>query len=79
MPRIIPAIFSFFIVGLGQIIKGQSEKGLKFMLLIYFIIPMLLYLFFMIKAELFLLMLGFFTIFYLIFWVYNIMDAYRTS
>jgi len=79
MQNIIPAFLSFLIVGLGQIIKGESEKGLKLMLLFYFIIPALLYLFFIIKAELFLLMLGFFTIFNVIFWAYNVADAYRKT
>ncbi len=77
MQNIIPVFLSFLIVGLGQIVKGESEKGLKLMLLFYFIIPALLYLFFIIKAELFLLMLGFFTIFNVIFWAYNVADAYR--
>jgi len=71
--------FSLLVVGLGQILKGEAEKGLKFMLLFYFALPLLLYFTLAISGALFLVIFGFTTIFAVIFWIYNIWDAYRVG
>ena len=73
--RIIAAIASFFVVGLGQILKGQTEKGLIFMLLVYFGVPILVYASLAINAYLFLAAFSVIIIGTLVFWVYNIFDA----
>jgi len=72
------ALLSFLIVGLGQIAKGDAEKGVKFILLFYFALPALIYLSLMISGGVFLLVFGIGIIFAIIFWMYNIIDAYQT-
>ena len=70
------ALLSFLIVGLGQIVKGDMEKGIKFILLFYFALPALIYLSLTISGGLFLVVSGIGIIFGIIFWIYNIIDAY---
>jgi len=70
-----PTIFSIFIIGLGQIIKGDSEKGLKWLLFAYAGIPMIIYTSFIINTYLFLFLLSITVVVYPIFWVYNVLDA----
>ena len=70
-----PAIFSAIVIGLGQIVKGDSEKGLKWLLLAYAAIPMLIYVSFTINSYLFLFLLSLTVVAYPIFWIYNILDA----
>ena len=72
----VPALLSFFIVGLGQAIKGETEKGLKFMLLFYFALPAVIYFALFISGGLFLVVSGVGIIFAAIFWIYNLIDAY---
>lgn len=74
-----PTIFSIFIIGLGQIIKGDSEKGLKWLLIAYIAAPTLIYLSFIINAYFFLFLLSLTVVAYPIFWVYNILDALNTQ
>lgn len=73
------ALASFFIVGLGQIIKGEGDKGLKLMLLFYFVLPTAVYLSLMFNAYLFLTILGSALTGGLILWGYNIWDAWRPA
>jgi hypothetical protein len=69
------ALASFFIVGLGQIIKGEGEKGLRLILLFYFVLPMAVYLALMFNDYLFFLTLGAAIFMAIILWSYNIWDA----
>lgn len=75
--KILYAFLSFLIVGLGQIIEGDSEKGIKYILLFYFALPALFYASLLISGGLFLIVFGVGVIFALIFWVYNIIEAYN--
>lgn len=61
----IAVVLSFFIPGLGQIYNGEIGKGILFILL-SFILFLLMFL--LIGIPL-----------YLIFWVYNMYDAYKTA
>jgi len=69
------AIFSVFIVGLGQIIKGEGKKGLILILLFYFTLPAAVYLSLLINPYLFLINLGLALIFGIVLWIYNVWDA----
>lgn len=71
----VAALISFFIVGLGQIVKGEGKKGLLLLLTFYFFLPALIYFTLMINAYLFLFTLGLSIIFGIILWGYNIWDA----
>lgn len=78
MEKYIPAICSFFIVGLGQIIKGNGKKGLGLLLSFYFAVPMLIYTVLIAgSGRNFLVVLGFsiFALFSL--WLYSIIDAVK--
>lgn len=68
-------IASFFVVGLGQIIKGEGEKGLKLMLAFYFVLPTAIYLTLMFNAYLFLSTLGIILFSGIILWGFNVWDA----
>lgn len=68
-------MFSAMLVGSGQILKGETEKGIKMMLTFYFVIPILLYVILSFSGSIFLITFGFSIIFAVIFWVYNIIDA----
>ena len=71
----LPAIFSALIIGLGQIIKGHSKKGLKWILLFYFLYPAAIYASLAISARLFIAVLGVAVVVYPVFWLYNVADA----
>lgn len=75
--RIALGFVSAFLVGGGQILKGETEKGLKFLLSFYFGMPMLLYVTLSFSGALFLVIFGVSIIFAIIFWIYNIWDASR--
>jgi hypothetical protein len=77
--NIIAAVLSIFVAGLGQIIKGEGKKGVAVLLIIYFVLPALVYLSLLLKSSLFLFVLGFAIIFGIILWTYNIMDALLTA
>jgi hypothetical protein len=72
-----PAVASFLIVGLGQIIKGEGEKGLRLLLAFYFLLPSLVYLALMFNAYFFLTTLGFCLVGGIALWTYNLLDAYQ--
>lgn len=71
-----PALASFFIVGFGQLLKGQGKKGLKLLLVFYFALPSLVYLALIISGWLFILVLALALLSAIILWVYNIWDAF---
>ena len=71
------AFLSALIVGLGQMVKGNGEKGLKFLLLFYFPLPVLIYISLLISGAVFLVVFGIGTIFAVIFWLYNVIDAFK--
>ncbi|OGC06465.1 hypothetical protein A2526_06020 [candidate division WOR-1 bacterium RIFOXYD2_FULL_36_8] len=71
--------FSAFFVGSGQILKGETEKGLKFMLTFYFGIPTLLYVTLAFSGEVFLIAFGIAIIFIILFWAYNVWDATKIN
>ena len=73
--HIIKALCSVLVVGLGQIIKGESEKGVFLLLVFYFVQPAAVYLSLLINPYLFLSVLGFSTIFGIMLWVYSVGDA----
>lgn len=77
MKKWLPVACSFFLVGLGQLVKGEGEKAVKFMLLFYFALPALLYASLMVSGGIFLVVFGVITVFAIIFWAYNIFDAYQ--
>lgn len=61
----VPAILSFFIPGLGQLIKGQVWKGIGLMLGAF------------IAGLLSVVLIG--LLIYPIIWIYSIYDAYNTQ
>lgn len=69
------ALFSVFIVGLGQILKGDGKKGIILLLAFYFTLPAIVFLTLLVNPYLFLSTLGFAMIFGIILWAYNIGDA----
>ncbi len=68
---------SALVVGGGQILKGDTNKGLKLMLTFYFGLPLLLYMTLGFSGALFLMVLGIAMIFSFLFWAFNIWDATR--
>lgn len=79
MKRYIPAISSFFLVGAGQILKGNSKKGLLLFLAFYFALPMSLYvLLIAASGEIFLFSLGAGVIAMVGLWLYSFIDAVRS-
>ena len=73
--HIIEALFSAIVVGLGQIVKGQTNKGVALLLAFYFVLPAAVYLSLLINAYLFLSVLGFAVISGIMLWIYSIGDA----
>ena len=69
------ALGSAIIVGLGQIIRGHSKKGLILILLFYLTLPALVSLALLINGYLFLYTLGIAIICGIILWGYSIGDA----
>lgn len=67
---------SILIVGLGQIIKGQGRKGLRYILFFYFTLPSAVYLSLLLNATLFFIVLGVAVIIGILLWGYNVWDAY---
>ncbi len=70
-----PALASVLVVGLGQIVKKEGDKGLKMMLFFYLGIPTALYTSLLINGYLFLLVLAACLLFGFVLWAYNVMDA----
>ena len=71
------AVLSFLVVGLGQIIKGDGDKGLKMMLIFYLAMPASLYAALLISGYLFLLVLALVIISGSLLWAYNVWDAFK--
>lgn len=69
------ALASFLVVGLGQIVKKEGDKGLKMMLSFYLGVPAALYTALLINGYLFLLALALCLLFGIIMWTYNVLDA----
>lgn len=69
------ALFSFFVVGMGQILKGEGKKGLVLLLIFYFTLPALVYASLFINAFIFVLFLTLAIITGLILWGYSLVDA----
>ena len=72
----LPALLSFFVIGLGQLVKGDSRKALLWFLLFYIFIPGLLYASLMLHAYAFILIACAAVIVYPVFWLYNVLDAF---
>jgi len=73
----VEGLLSFFIVGLGQIIKGDGDKGLKMMLVFYFALPTLIYLSLQLNGVIFAFVLAAALVVGVFLWGYNIWDALR--
>jgi hypothetical protein len=72
----IAALFSVFMVGLGQVIKGEGKKGLILILVFYFVLPALVFLSLAINDYLFLIVLSLVILSEIGLWLYNIGDAF---
>ena len=68
-------LLSIFVVGLGQIVKGETKKGIILLLTFYFFLPALVYLSLLISAFYFICALGFEMVFGIILWIYSMGDA----
>jgi len=73
--KIFSAICSILVVGLGQLLKGETKKGILLLLAFYFTLPALVYVSLVIDGMLFLYVLGFAIISGIILWIYSIADA----
>jgi hypothetical protein len=69
------AFFSIFIVGMGQILKGEGKKGLLLLLLFYLTLPAIVYASLFINAFLFVSILAIAIIAGIALWGYGIVDA----
>ncbi|HVN67884.1 MAG TPA: hypothetical protein VMT55_05880 [Candidatus Sulfotelmatobacter sp.] len=72
----IEAVFSLFLVGAGQLIKGEGTKGLLFLLGFYFALPAAAYAALLLNPYLFLFVLGLAIIAGIVTWLYNVFDAF---
>lgn len=77
--HILEPLLSVFVVGLGQIVKGETKKGVILLLAFYFFLPALVYLSLFISAFYFIYALGSSVIFGIILWTYSIGDALLKS
>ena len=69
------ALFSIFIVGLGQILKGETNKGVIMLLTFYLALPALVYASLIINGYVFIFALALTTILAIILWAYGVIDA----
>jgi hypothetical protein len=69
------AFLSALVIGLGQIAKGDSERGIKLVLWFYVAIPSLLVISLYISGILFVFLFTLSILLYPIFWIYSIYDA----
>jgi hypothetical protein len=69
------ALSSVVVVGLGQIIKRESKKGILLLLTFYFGIPAFVYSSLLFGEYFPLYALGFAVIFGIILWGYSVLDA----
>lgn len=73
--NVIEGLCSLFVVGLGQIIKGDNHKGLKMLLAFYFLLPMIVYVSLLFSSPYMLYAFGGAIICAPVLWIYNIGDA----
>jgi TM2 domain-containing membrane protein YozV len=73
------AVLSFFIAGFGQVMKGDNKKGLKIMLWFYMGLPAIIVGTFLLNPYVFLMVMAVLVIFYPVFWIMNIIDAYSAQ
>ena len=73
--HVLEALASGIIIGSGQIIKRDTNKGVILLLIFYFVLPTITYLSLLINAKLFPYFLGFAIFSAIILWIYSIMDA----
>ena len=71
----IEALSSLLIAGTGQIIHGESIKGLKIILCVYVAIPLAVFGALVINGYLFLLVLGMASLLGILVWGYSIWEA----
>lgn len=71
----IEGIASFFIVGLGQILHGESSKGLKMILAVYLAVPFAVFSSLAINGYLFLLVLAICSMLAISIWINSIWTA----
>ncbi len=69
------ALASLFVTGLGQVIKGESEKGLLLILCFYIVLPAAVYISLLLSGVLFPYLFSFIVIFGIILWLYGVLDA----
>jgi hypothetical protein len=69
------ALASFFVVGLGQLIKGDGQKAVNLLLVFYFVLPALVYCSLLVDSFIFIFVFGCAVLLGLIIWLYNIGDA----
>ncbi|MFC1511219.1 hypothetical protein ACFL5U_02390 [Candidatus Margulisiibacteriota bacterium] len=72
-------ISSALVVGLGQILKGNSKKGLALLLTFYLALPSTVYLSLVISGKYFLTIFALVIISGIILWLYSIVDALRKT
>lgn len=66
---------SLLVVGLGQIIQGESKKGLQLILIFYLAIPAAGYASLIINGYLFLLVIGAGSLLGMALWIYSVWEA----
>jgi hypothetical protein len=69
------AVCSLFVTGLGQIVKGESKRGLKILLCFYFVLPGAAYAALIINGLLFLIILALAILTGITLWIYSVWDA----
>lgn len=69
------ALSSALVVGLGQIIRGETNKGLLLLLTFYFALPAVTYSAFLIKGYLSLYIWAVAVIIGIIIWIYSVGEA----
>jgi len=69
------ALASVFIVGLGQIVKGESKKGILLLLVFYFSLPALIYISLLTTDTIFYIVFSLSVISGIIIWIYSIGEA----
>jgi len=69
------ALCSLFVTGLGQVVKGEGEKGLSLMIIFYLVLPATVYLTLLLTGLVFPYLFGFIVIFAIILWGYSVFDA----
>ncbi|MFH1542759.1 MAG: hypothetical protein ABIE84_06715 [bacterium] len=72
-------ISSVFVTGLGQIIKGETKKGLLLLLSFYFVLPALVYLSLWLLNSWFLIIFAAVVISAIIIWSYSVWEAFKKS